>query len=215
MQGFLDERELHALEDHMGFRGQLPEHRRFQIEELTKLGLRPAHSVLEIGCGPLTAGIPVIQYLEPGRYVGIDVRASVLNAAWQQIGRHELSEKNPQLLRSDDFGNAELAERRFDYIWAFSVLFHLSDEILDRLFWSVAKRLTKAGMFVANVQTDVESSSWLEFPFLKRTVSDYQNVAAKHGLRLTELGTIEQRGFNLGSAERTNPLLQFTLAEGD
>src|SRR4051794_26028652 len=55
MQALLDERERNTLEDHMGFRGQFPEHRRFQIDELKKLGLRPSNSVLEIGCGPLTA----------------------------------------------------------------------------------------------------------------------------------------------------------------
>src|SRR6478672_853262 len=47
MQGLLDEQERHALEDHMGFRGQLIEHRRFQIEELKKLGLQSSQSVLE------------------------------------------------------------------------------------------------------------------------------------------------------------------------
>jgi SAM-dependent methyltransferase len=211
MQEFLDERETHLLEDHMGFRGQLAEHRRFQIDELKKLGLQSSHSVLEIGCGPLTAGIPVIQYLQPDRYVGVDVRSSVLDVAWRQIGRQELSGKNPRLIRSDDFGNGELHEQQFDYIWAFSVLFHLSDGILDRLFSSVGKRLTKTGIMLANVQTDVESSTWLEFPFVKRSVDEYRSSAGKHRLQTLDLGTIEQRGFKLAAAERTNPLLQFTL----
>jgi cyclopropane fatty-acyl-phospholipid synthase-like methyltransferase len=211
MQGLLDEREIQTLEDHMGFHGQLPEHRRFQIEELKRLGLQPPDNVLEIGCGPLTAGIPVIQYLDADHYVGVDVRASVLDVAWQQIGRHELSAKNPRLIRSDDFGADELGDRRFDYVWSFSVLFHLSDDILNRLFAAVAKRLTNDGMFVANVQTDLESSTWLQFPFLKRTISDYRDAAAKHGFETDDLGTIEERGFRLPGLERTNPLLKFTL----
>jgi SAM-dependent methyltransferase len=213
MQELLEERELHALEDHMGFRGQLVEHRRFQVEELKKLGLDQSHSVLEIGCGPLTAGIPVIEFLEPDRYVGVDVRPSVLDVAWQQIGRHELSAKNPRLVRSDDFGNEELGKRKFEFIWAFSVLFHLSDDILDRLFWSVSQRLAAGGMMVANVQTDVESSTWLEFPFLKRSVEDYRLAAARQGLKTAELGTIQQRGFKLPGTEKSNPLLQFTLSK--
>jgi SAM-dependent methyltransferase len=212
MQALLDEREIQALEDHMGFRGQLPEHRRFQIEQLKKLGLQPSHDVLEIGCGPLTAGIPVIQYLDADHYVGVDVRPTVLDVAWQQIGRHELSAKNPRLIRSDNFGAEELRDRRFDYVWSFSVLFHLSDEILDGLFSAVTKRLTDGGMFVANVQTDLESSTWLQFPFLKRTIDDYRDVAEKHGMQTEELGTIEERGFRLPGLERTNPLLRFRHA---
>ena len=211
MQGLIAERELHTLEDHMGFRGQLTEHRRFQIDELKKLGLEPSNNVLEIGCGPLTAGIPVIQYLNADHYVGVDVRSNVLDVAWQQIGRHELSSKNPRLIRSDNFAIEELGDRRFEYIWAFSVLFHLSDDILNRLFSAVARTLTKRGMFVANVQTDLESSTWLQFPFLKRTIEEYRAVAAKHGLQSDDLGTIEERGFDLPGLERTNPLLKFTL----
>ena len=212
MQELLDERELHALEDHMGFRGQFTEHRRFQIDELKKLGLTPSSSVLEIGCGPLTAGIPVIEFLKPDHYVGVDVRADVLDLAWQQIGRNSLSAKNPRLIRSDDFATAELENRRFDFAWAFSVLYHLSDEILDRCFAAVACRLSSGGKFVANIQTDVDSSIWLQFPFLKRSLEDYEKAAAKHGFATVNLGTIAQRGFQLEGAERNNLLLQFSRA---
>lgn len=139
------------------------------------------------------------------------MRSTVLDLAWQQIGRHELSAKNPRLICSDGFGNEELGDRRFDYMWAFSVLFHMSDEILEQLFSSVAKRLRAGGMFVANVQTDLESSTWLQFPFVKRTVDDYRQAAAHHGLNTTDLGTIEERGFGLAGAERKNPLLLFTF----
>jgi SAM-dependent methyltransferase len=211
MQGLIDERRTHALEDMMGFRGQLPEHRRFQIDELRKLGLTPKSAVLEIGCGPLTAGIPVIRYLDPGQYVGVDVRANVLDLSWQEVGLAGLSGKNPRLIRADDFGAAELGERKFDYVWAFSVLYHLSDQILNKLFSNVPKRLEAQGRFVANVQTDVESSTWLEFPFLKRSIEDYQAVAKRHGLQMKKLGTIEERGFKLPGEERNNPLLEFTL----
>jgi cyclopropane fatty-acyl-phospholipid synthase-like methyltransferase len=209
MQDFLDEQELNTLEDHMGFRGQFAEHRRFQIDELRRLGLIPSSSVLEIGCGPLTAGIPVIRFLDPDRYVGVDVRSSVLDLAWQQIGKNSLSDKNPRLIRSDDFASSELGDRTFDFVWAFSVLYHLSDEILDRCFASMRSRLADGGCFVANVQTDVDSSTWLEFPFLKRTVEDYEQVAARNGLSTKILGTIEERGFRLPGAERKNMLLQF------
>jgi SAM-dependent methyltransferase len=207
---YLEDREMMALEEHMGFHGQIPEHRRFQITELKRLGLKPSQSVLEIGCGPLTAGIPVIQYLEPNRYVGVDVRPAVLDAAWQQIGKHELSAKNPRLLCSDDFGDEALGEETFNYIWSFSVLFHLADGILDRLFASAARRLSDGGVLVANVQTDTESSTWLQFPFLKRSIEDYAVAAAAHGLAMENLGTIAQRGFRLEGAERNNPLLRFS-----
>ena len=33
----------------------------------------------------------------------------------------------------------------------------------------------------ANVNTTVASDRWLEFPFLKRTIQDYADSAARHG----------------------------------
>jgi len=211
MQDLLDEREKDILENSMGFRGQWEEHRRFQIEQLKSLGLKADHRFLEIGCGPLTAGIPIIDYLEPGNYVGVDVRSSVLNLSWAQIGRNGLSAKNPRLIRSDNFAAAELDGVLFDYIWSFSVLYHLTDEILDSLLANVAKRLAPRGHYYANVMIDMDNSRWLEFPFLRRTVDNYRAIAAKHGLDVRELGTIADLGFRLTGGERTNPLLEFSL----
>lgn len=207
IQHLLDEKEQNALEDHMGFRGQLLEHRRFQITELKKLGLSPTSSVLEIGCGPLTAGLPVIQYLDAGGYVGVDVRPSVLDLAWQQVGKHQLSAKNPQLICSAEFADRELGSRRFDFIWTFSVLYHLSDEILDRYFATVAKRI--GGVALANVQTYMEDSTWLQFPFLKRSIETYEAAAARHGLKTRSLGTLAERGFQTSGEEKMNILLEF------
>ncbi|MFL6722134.1 MAG: class I SAM-dependent DNA methyltransferase [Sphingomonas sp.] len=212
MQGLLDERWQHALEDHMGFRGQIPEHRRFQIDQLKKRGLKPASSLLEIGCGPLTLGIPAIDYLDAGHYVGVDVRSEVLNMSWQEVGRAELSGKNPRLICSDNFGSESLGDGTFDFIWSFSVLFHLSDDILDRLFGFVAERLSPGGLFFGNVQTFMESSTWLQFPFLKRSLEDYETSAARHGLKMKRHGTLEELGFRLDRAERMNDLLQWTRA---
>ena len=208
-QKMLDRREMNELEDHMGFRGQIPEHRRFQIDFLKSQGLKPQNTLLEIGCGPMTAGLPLIEYLEPDNYVGVDVRPEVLHLSWQQIGKAGLSAKNPRLITSSTFGDESLGDLVFDYILTFSVLFHLSDEILDRWFAMVAKR---GGVAYANVNTTMDSSTWLQFPFLKRTVDTYQNMAAKHGLKTENLGTMEALGFKLPFDDRLGALLRLTPA---
>ena len=129
-QEMLELRDRHRLEDAMGFRGQFDEHRRFQIAFLREQGLVPSSRFLEIGCGPLTAGIPVIEYLETGNYVGIDVRSSVLDLAWKEVGKAGLAVKNPRLICSSSFGSTELGAQTFDFILSFSVLYHLNDDIL-------------------------------------------------------------------------------------
>src|SRR5436309_3140714 len=148
-QNMLDETEKRVLEDNMGFRGQWEEHRRFQFEFLKSRGLIQDSRLIEIGCGPLTLGIPVIRYLDSGRYTGVDVRPSVLNLAYRQIGKENLSAKNPRLLFSENFGRDELGDAEFDFAWSFSVLYHLSDELLGNCLAQVRRRLAKNGKYFA------------------------------------------------------------------
>ena len=65
-------------------------------------------------------------------------------------------------------------------------------------------------MLVANIQTTEQDSTWLQFPFLNRSVEAFAEVAARHGLDTKNLGTLQERAFGLAGAERRNILLQFT-----
>lgn len=215
LQETINLRERHQLEDSMGFRGQWDEHRRFQFALLKEQGLKSNHKFLELGCGPLTAGIPVIEYLNTGRYVGVDIRGSVLNLAWQEVGRAGLSAKNPRLVCSSSFGDESLCDEQFDYVYSFSVLYHLDDEILNSYFTTVARRLAPNGVCLANVNTHLPSDKWLEFPFIKRTIETYCEAAAKTGLTTESLGEISALGFRYSGPEKHNPLLMFRTTQPD
>ena len=212
-QEMLELRDKRRLEDAMGFRGQFDEHRRFQLAFLKEQGLVPSNRLLEIGCGPLTGGVPVIEYLAPGNYVGVDIRSSVLDLSWREVGKAGLSAKNPRLIYSSSFGSKELGDQTFDIILSFSVLYHLSDELLASYFSVVRKKLNPKGLCFANVNTLDESSTWLEFPFLKRTIEDDREAAAANGLATSCLGEIKELGFRLSGQERRNQMLSFRIAE--
>jgi len=212
VQDALDESERRVLEAHMGFRGQWEEHRRFQLEFAKSAGLRPDSSLLEIGCGPLTLGLPAIAYLAANRYTGVDVRPEVLNLAWSQIGKAGLASKNPRLVHSTSFGAVELGEARFDFIWSFSVLYHLTDALIADWFAQVSRRLAPGGAYFANLNVEQPESTWLQFPFVRRSVDFYRDAAARHGLTLRELGTLESLGFRLDSTEKTNLLVRIERA---
>lgn len=203
LQEVVDVRYRRTLEDSMGFPGQWDEHRRFQIAFLRDQGLDPSHKFLEIGCGPLTGGIPIVSYLQPNNYVGVDIRSSVLNLAWIELGMAGLSNKNPRLICSSSFGSDELRDEHFDFVFSFSVLFHLSNEILQEYFSQMAKRLKPTGICFAQVNTHLSNSAWLQFPFLRRDVADYSLLAHTAGLKTISLGAIEGLGFRLPSEERS------------
>ena len=211
VQKALDEVELRTLESHMGFPGQWEEHRRFQLDFAQRMGLTPQTRFIEVGCGPLTLGIPLIEFLDANCYVGIDVRPEVLNLAWQQVGKHGLAGKNARLVISQSFGDRELpAGLKADMMWSFSVLYHLTDALLDQLLHQVSRRLMPTGVYIANVNASQPESTWLQFPFNRRDVSFYGEVAERHGLKCEELGTMVSNGFRLDATEKTNVLLRFT-----
>jgi len=206
------ERERLALE--MGFIGQFDEHRRFQMAFLKEQSVNPSASFLEIGCGPLTLGVPLIGYLDPCRYTGIDVRNSVLDVAYAQIGKHNLAAKNPRLIASASFGAEELGDARFDVVWSFSVLFHLTDEQVGEIFHQVHRRLAADGRYWANINPTIGNSDsrWLDFPFMRRAPEFYEELGQAAGLAMRQHGTLGDLGFRLEGLERENLLLEFMIA---
>src|SRR5262245_30090573 len=61
--------------------------RAFQLDFLRCTGLERGQRLLDLGCGTLRGGLPLIEFLDAGHYTGIDVRAEVLDEA-----RGELAE---------------------------------------------------------------------------------------------------------------------------
>lgn len=212
MQDLVDLRRRQQLEDSMGFRGQWEDHREFQIDLLKRQGMLPTSRLLEIGCEPMTAGIPIIRHLNAGCYTGVDVRDSVLNLAWQEVGDAGLSQKNARLICSSNFAQPELAAEKFDFILSFSVLFHLDDEVLDEFFHAVSQLLSREGRCITNINTEVPDSTWLEFPFRRRSVEQYRRAAARHELVTLDLGDIASLGFGGSGLEKYNRLLIFHRA---
>src|SRR5690606_32860476 len=72
--------------------------RDFQLEFLLAQGLKKEHRFMDIGCGTLRGGIPVIDYLHPGNYYGIEVREQTLLEARKELKEAGLEHKHPQLI---------------------------------------------------------------------------------------------------------------------
>jgi SAM-dependent methyltransferase len=169
--------------------------RDFQIDFLKREGLQPQHYLLDVGCGTLRGGIPLIQYLEKGHYHGIEVREEVLREGRQELREAGLEGKAPVLIATGVSG-VDLTTR-FDYLWAFSVLMHLTDELVDDCFRMVAAHLADGGRFYANVNTDLKSQprgKWQGFPVVRHSVAFYAQAAERHGLQCADIGSLKELG---------------------
>jgi hypothetical protein len=96
-----------------------------QLELLKMNGCQPASSVLEIGSGCLVAGRPIMQYLMPDRYVGIEPNGWLLEAVKEGLPDTValIEEKRPLFLDVTDF-DASAAGRTFDFVISHSILSH-------------------------------------------------------------------------------------------
>ncbi len=168
--------------------------RRFQIEFLKGRGLQPRHRVIDIGCGTLRGGLPLIAYLEPGHYFGLETREQVLKEARLELREANLMEKSPVLVQVDDIARTDLPVKA-DFCWAFSVIFHMTDAIVDDTFSFVAKHLAADCRFFANVNIgERPDGAWQGFPITWRPLAFYRGLAGRHGLSLSDIGALGDLG---------------------
>jgi cyclopropane fatty-acyl-phospholipid synthase-like methyltransferase len=122
-----------------------------QLELLKRQGCRPSSKVLEIGCGCLHAGIPVMQYLDRGNYVGVDPNEWLRQTAMKNRHvRQVIEEKQPRFLSVDDFDASELGIK-FDLVLSHSILSHCAHWQLEIFLRNVGKVLAPGGRILASI----------------------------------------------------------------
>jgi SAM-dependent methyltransferase len=177
--------------------------RDFQIDFLRQVGLRPDQRLLDLGCATLRGGIPLIEHLDEGNYTGIEPRERVLEEGRRELAAHHLQHKRPTLLVSGDLAEMNLG-RRYDVIWAFSVLIHMPDDVLDSAMGFAARHLEPDGVFYATVNMGERWDSpgdWQGFPNVRRPLEFYRDAAGRHGLDVEDMGTLQSFGHGPGQGQ--------------
>jgi SAM-dependent methyltransferase len=189
--------------------------RRFQFDFLLARGLRPEHRLLDIGCGTLRGGIPLIDYLQAEHYIGIEARGQILIEARKELAEAGLEHKRPLLIHASEPEELKL-EVPVDYVWAFEVLIHLTDELLDGYFDLAARSLAEHGKFYANVNFGERvNRKWKEFPWVWRPRDFYVSTAARRGLAMEDVGTVGELGHRTGGFKQEEQMMVcFTRAPG-
>jgi SAM-dependent methyltransferase len=182
----------------------------FQIDFLKSQGLKSTDTFLDVGCGTLRGGIPIIRFLDDNKYVGIDVRSEVIDEANKELKQEDLVFKNPELIHFDDFENLNI-DREFDVVFAFAVLIHLSDDIAKKCFNFIGNHISENGVFYANVNIiQKEDMNWQGFPVVFRSVEFYENLAKNANLKLEVLDQLKNLGHITNKLGDEQFMLKFT-----
>src|SRR6185436_5420865 len=102
-------------------------HGDLQLAFLKANGVRPEHTVMDLGCGPGRAARRIVPYLEPHRYVGVDISGECIAHAIRLAVEEGWDERLPRFYM-DTSGAVDLAhwcDLQFDFVWAHSVFTHL------------------------------------------------------------------------------------------
>ena len=122
---------------------------RLQIDFLRSQGLRPDHSLLDIGCGCLRGGLHFIGYLEPGHYWGLDISPVILEAGRSFLRQAELAHKSPRLSLTEGFTFYEVDGKQFDFVWAFAIFSDMPAGPIRACFANLHKVLSPEGVCFA------------------------------------------------------------------
>jgi SAM-dependent methyltransferase len=135
--------------------------------------LEPGMSLLDVGCGPGTITADFAQRLAPGRVVGIDSVAAVVDAASADHPAPNLTFRTADL-----YHLGEIAQQ-FDVVHAHQVLQHLADPVaaLAEMRWAC-----RPGGVVAARDAVYSAMTWWPDPAgLRRWLEVYRTVARANG----------------------------------
>lgn len=208
-------RQRHCLEEMVGPLGYWARLEQFQLGVLRSHGLAPHHALLDLGCGPLQGGIPLIAYLEAGHYAGLDLDPVRIEVGWRRVREHGLLDKEPRLFQSSTYGEQELAGCRFDYIWASQILYYFTDDKLARMFGVMRRLLGPDGVFLG----DFYAPDHYEFRYpenrgryVRHTMESLGPLLAALGLEARLLGRLGDFGYPRRLTMHTNVLLEIRPA---
>ncbi|MGH6892788.1 MAG: class I SAM-dependent methyltransferase [Dongiaceae bacterium] len=112
------------------------------LDFLVKHGLRSSDLAVDYGCGSLRLAPPLIAFLEPGKYWGMDLAQEFLDLGWNRLDRELVRVKQPRLdiISSEAIRRARAERPRFVISW--HVCSKVPDSRFDAYIGNIADLLT-------------------------------------------------------------------------
>lgn len=142
----------------------------WQLQFLISVGLKPDSKLLDIGCGDLREGVPLIRFLNEHCYFGVDQSSSALFQGFQSIKKSDKS-RSPKIYIGGDFGFEKL-DLRVDFCWANSVFTHIDISLIGKCMSSAFQVLNSGGVFYATYFEPSSNNSWIEPELYRDSVKD-------------------------------------------
>jgi ubiquinone/menaquinone biosynthesis C-methylase UbiE len=139
--------------------------------------LRPGMDLLDVGCGPGTITLDLAARVAPGRTLGVDAAAEVIDAARVAALASDVGDCSVEFA-VDDVYALKLADQTFDVVHAHQVLQHLTDPVAAL---REMHRVLRPGGTLAVRDSDYAAFTWAPSdPRLDRWLDVYRAVARRN-----------------------------------
>lgn len=128
----------------------------YYLEFMKAHGLQPDHVVLDYGCGYGRAAIPLVRYLEPGKYIGTELCDKRVALAEEWVAREGLDDKSPKFIISTDNSMPYLQDQSVDVMWTYSVFTHMPEKEVHQVLDALKRVLKPNGIVYFNYNTSIE-----------------------------------------------------------
>lgn len=189
---------------------------------LVSRGLKPNHTVLDVGCGSMRVGRELIPYLDKSCYFGIEpeeemVQAGLLN----ELSSVMVAQKSPRFLYVDDFGIEGFGiPMVFRWIIALQVFIHCGEDQLRDFLKKCGQRCDR---MIITVKIDsgqpVLESPWpkgirnIRYPGSDFMNTTYSKKAIRAIIKEADMNIIDTREFRdsaiLFELKPNNPIYEF------
>ena len=95
------------------------------LADFKRAGCAPHHVVVDYGCGSLWVGEVFMAYLEPGRYIGLDLVDTFYTEGLTRLPPEFVASRKPSLHVIDDNALREIRDRNPDFILSLAVMQHV------------------------------------------------------------------------------------------
>ena len=159
---------------------------------LLENGLYPHSSVLDVGCGTLRIGYWLINFLQPGRYHGLEPDAVRVELAAQHIvGSDVVAAKRPVFDHNMGFDFTAFGAK-FDFYVARSIWTHASKAQIATMLDGFATTATSNGVFLASyVPADdgvgYEGEEWVAMPLVHHAIEWVGEQCRERNLAVRQL----------------------------
>lgn len=181
---------LHGDKKHASLGSDLKPERlasaRWTFARLVKLGIHPSDVVVDYGCGTLRVGRLFIDFLDPDKYIGLDIDERILEAASQSLSPDIHALKRPTLEVINSLAVERAAARRPRWLLAKGVVQHVPPKGLPEFFGNISQLVRWGGTAIVVARFSkrarvISTKSWLH------SRAELEAIAAVNGLGPTSL----------------------------